>query len=461
LGDNFVMNVEQVFARISQELRTPLARKILAIPPGAAFSEEKLTEVIAEDAVFGVRTVFLAGLVNPVPVQFPAVSSAVTALGFDIVKSLALWLPLYTFDAVGPEETADQHVRLRDLWEHSLVCGILAGRMVAAEDSNPTAKAFVAGLLHDAGRVLCYRLFKDEFHEALKLAAAKGVSLAQAEHSVFGADHAEIGHFWARQVILPRWATYAIRYHHTRLTSLPGNIEPLLKKTLAVIRIADHFGADSFGSEVGFEALENRLPLGEEWAALTQRDKNCRRLMKQLQEEVAGVREMFGFDESTPDRSVKGLLSAGGRPRGRVIPFPQRARPKDAGGAAPAKKLTILIVEDHGSLLEVLGLYFMRAGYHVRTACDGETALDILGREEVHLLVLDLKLPLLDGFGLLRRMQDATLLYRPYVIVISAPGGDGDKSRVFELGADAYVPKPFHLSCLLEKIKTVEQQLAN
>jgi two-component system, response regulator, stage 0 sporulation protein A len=73
--------------------------------------------------------------------------------------------------------------------------------------------------------------------------------------------------------------------------------------------------------------------------------------------------------------------------------------------------------------------------------------------------VLDLKLPLLDGFGLLRRMQDKKLMNRPYVIVISAPGGDGDKSRVFELGADAYVPKPFHLSCLLDKIKTVEQQL--
>lgn len=461
MGDNSVMNIEQVFARISQQLQTPLVQKILAITQASQLREEKLADVIAEDAVLGVRTVFLAGLVNPVPVQFPTVPNAVGALGFDIVKALALWMPLYTFDAVGPEETADQGVRLRDLWEHSLVGGLLAGRMVGAEDSAPVAEAFVAGLLHDAGRVLCYRLFKDEFHEALQLAAAKSISLMQAERTIFGADHTEIGDFWARQVSLPRMVNYAIRYHHSRMASLPGNTESLLKKTLAVIRIADYFGADSFGAEMGFEALENRYPLSEEWAALTQRDKNCRRLVKQLQQEVAGVREMFGFDESTPDRSVSGLIRAGGRPRGRVLQFPARGRSKEFGRDARAKKLTILIVEDHGSLLEVLGLYFMRAGYHVRTACDGETALDILGREEVHLLVLDLKLPLLDGFGLLKRMQDRTLMHRPYVIVISAPGADGDKNRVFELGADAYVPKPFHLSCLLDKIKTVEQQLAN
>ncbi|HTM08476.1 MAG TPA: HDOD domain-containing protein [Verrucomicrobiae bacterium] len=454
------MDVEQVYAHIAQQPYSALIGRILTISESDGSWEDDLIKVITDDAVFGVRFVFLAGLVNPVPGCITTVRNAVDTLGFEIVKTLALWIPLYTFDAVSPEETADQRIRLRDLWEHSLVCGLLAGRMVAEEDYSPVPMAFTAGLLHDVGRVLCYRMFKEEFDETLKLSVEQSIPLTQAERTIFGADHAEIGDFWAKRVGLPRLVTYAIRYHHTRLASLPGNTEALLKKTLAVIRIADYFGADSFGAEIGFEALETRNPLGDEWAVLTQRDKNCRRLVKQIQQEIAGIREMFGFDESTPDRSVRSLVGVGDRRRGRVIPFPNRGRAKDANLHETSKKLTILIVEDHGSLLEVLGLYFMRAGYHVRTASDGETALDILGREDVHLLVLDLKLPLLDGFGLLRRMQEKKMMYRPYIIVISAPSGDGDKTKVFELGADAYVPKPFHLSCLLDKIKTVEQQLA-
>ena len=66
------------------------------------------------------------------------------------------------------------------------------------------------------------------------------------------------------------------------------------------------------------------------------------------------------------------------------------------------KKLTILIVEDHGSLCEMLSLYFMRYDYHVRTADNGESALEILSKEEIHLVLLDLMLPRLDGFAVLK-----------------------------------------------------------
>ena len=71
------------------------------------------------------------------------------------------------------------------------------------------------------------------------------------------------------------------------------------------------------------------------------------------------------------------------------------------------KKLMILIVEDHGSLCEMLSLYFMRYGYHVRTADNGETALEILSNEEIHLVLLDLMLPRLDGFAVLKELRES------------------------------------------------------
>ena len=120
---------------------------------------------------------------------------------------------------------------------------------------------------------------------------------------------------------------------------------------------------------------------------------------------------------------------------------------------------TILVVEDHGSLCEMLSLYLMRYGYHVRTADNGETALEILSNEEIHLVLLDLMLPRLDGFAVLKELREKRKGSAPYIIVVSAGASERDRNKVLELGANEYMPKPFHLTRLLERIQTVEKYL--
>jgi DNA-binding response OmpR family regulator len=107
----------------------------------------------------------------------------------------------------------------------------------------------------------------------------------------------------------------------------------------------------------------------------------------------------------------------------------------------------------------MLSLYFMRYGYHVRTASDGESALDIMDHEEIHLVLLDLMLPRMDGFTVLRRIRGRGDGKPPYVIVVSAGASTGDRNLVLDLGADEYMPKPFHLMRLLERIQNVEKYL--
>jgi DNA-binding response OmpR family regulator len=124
-----------------------------------------------------------------------------------------------------------------------------------------------------------------------------------------------------------------------------------------------------------------------------------------------------------------------------------------------SKKITILIVEDHNSLLEMLSLYFIRLGYDVRTATDGESALEIIANEKVHFVLLDLMLPRLDGFTVLRQLRDGSDINTPYVIVVSAGASERDRNKVLELGANEYMPKPFHLARLIERIQTVEKYL--
>ena len=154
--------------------------------------------------------------------------------------------------------------------------------------------------------------------------------------------------------------------------------------------------------------------------------------------------------------------SVAGR-KARVISFPKRpgALAKNSDKSLD-KKLTILVVEDHGSLCDMLSLYFMRYGYHVRTASDGESALDIIDHEEIHLVLLDLMLPRMDGFTVLRRIRARGGDGKPpYVIVVSAGASTGDRNLVLDLGADEYMPKPFHLMRLLERIQNVEKYLLN
>lgn len=150
-----------------------------------------------------------------------------------------------------------------------------------------------------------------------------------------------------------------------------------------------------------------------------------------------------------------------GGPRGPVISFPSRSRelPGNEERKGPRKKLTILIVEDHNSLCEMLSLYFMRFGYRVRTASDGESALEIIGSEEIHLVLLDLMLPRLDGFTVLKQLREGSTKKAPYVIVVSAGASERDRTKVLELGANEYMPKPFHLARLIERIQTVEKHL--
>jgi CheY-like chemotaxis protein len=153
--------------------------------------------------------------------------------------------------------------------------------------------------------------------------------------------------------------------------------------------------------------------------------------------------------------------AVGGR-KAQVIPFPKRrGAPVGSNENGVDKKLTILVVEDHGSLCDMLSLYFMRYGYHVRTANDGESALNILANEEIHLVLLDLMLPRMDGFTVLRQIRERSGDKPPYVIVVSAGASIKDRSLVLELGANEYMPKPFHLMRLLERIQSVEKYLLN
>lgn len=95
--------------------------------------------------------------------------------------------------------------------------------------------------------------------------------------------------------------------------------------------------------------------------------------------------------------------------------------------------------------------------YSVLTAGNGETALELLGREEVDLLLLDLGLPGIEGHEVIRRLRAWSDLP---VIVLSVRDGQGEKVAALDAGADDYVIKPFGIGELLARMRAVHRRTA-
>ena len=131
----------------------------------------------------------------------------------------------------------------------------------------------------------------------------------------------------------------------------------------------------------------------------------------------------------------------------------------ERGDKGTDKRLTLLVVENNSSLCDLLSLYFTGHGYHVLTAKDGDSALHNMDHEEIHVVFLDLMLPGTDGFEVLRQIRQRSRDKPPYVIVVTAHTSEKDRNLVLELGANEYMPKPFHFVRLLERVQNVERYL--
>jgi len=119
---------------------------------------------------------------------------------------------------------------------------------------------------------------------------------------------------------------------------------------------------------------------------------------------------------------------------------------------------TILLVDDEPAILKLARLYLEREGFRVHEAQDGEAALKAFENLHPHLIVLDLMLPIIDGFEVCRRVRashnDAAIL------MLTARDEDIDKILGLELGADDYLTKPFNPRELVARVKAILRRSA-
>jgi two-component system OmpR family response regulator len=115
----------------------------------------------------------------------------------------------------------------------------------------------------------------------------------------------------------------------------------------------------------------------------------------------------------------------------------------------------VLLVDDDPDIRAMLVFAFADYGFSVREAGDGQQALTVLQEHAPDIMILDLMMPGLDGFGLLAAMRERNVAPETRVLILSCKVDERDLTRGYELGADDYVTKPFDPDSLVRKVEAM------
>jgi CheY-like chemotaxis protein len=113
----------------------------------------------------------------------------------------------------------------------------------------------------------------------------------------------------------------------------------------------------------------------------------------------------------------------------------------------------ILIAEDNPVNRELLRELLELRGYEVLEACDGQEALNMIAQQLPDLLILDLGMPILDGFGVIRKLRAEAATARLRVLAATAYAMRGDREKVMEAGFDGYLSKPIDNAALMLELQ--------
>lgn len=185
--------------------------KMITLVDNPRTSASSLARLIASDQALTARVLKLANSAYyGFSREISTVNMAIVVLGFNTVKDMGLSLSVFdAFKSGKQNESFD----LNRFWEHSIACGIASRMLARTYLPRYTGEAFVAGLLHDIGKVILNQYFQPEFMQIISL-QNEGMSLEEAENTIIHTHHAQIGSWLAEKWNLPRIISRALLYHH-------------------------------------------------------------------------------------------------------------------------------------------------------------------------------------------------------------------------------------------------------
>ena len=144
--------------------------------------------------------------------EISTVNMAIVVLGFDRIKDIIFGISVA--DAFKDSNRGAVNFDVVKFWEHSAACGVAARMLSKASGSRYSGEAFVAGLLHDMGKMILNQYFGAELAEVMRIASSGEKEIDAAEVEVIGIGHGQVGAWLAERWNLPTIISDSVKYHH-------------------------------------------------------------------------------------------------------------------------------------------------------------------------------------------------------------------------------------------------------
>jgi len=165
------------------------------------------------------------------PRKISTIDFAIIVLGYDALKEIVISISLVS----SLQRKNDSVFDAKGFWDHSITSGVLARRLARDLGYRVSGEVFVGGLLHDMGISVLHRYFRNEYRRIAEILVDTDLNAIEAEESVLGVTHAEVGGWLAERWNLPDHLVEAISYHHA-----PSRADKN-KDLVALIHCADVF----------------------------------------------------------------------------------------------------------------------------------------------------------------------------------------------------------------------------
>lgn len=193
------------------------------------------------------------------------VNSAVVLMGFNTVRNAIISISV--IKAFAKIKDMEQF-KVEDFWRHALAVAITSRHMALKFNKSVADESFVAGLIHDIGKVILSQWFRDLFVDIWNLARKTGIPFIEAENALSPLNHAQIGSHLANKWKLPRDFAEAIRQHHSPQASKTATPVPAIVALSDAIVNRDRVSID-VATKGMFEGANNDLAFALEAHTMT------------------------------------------------------------------------------------------------------------------------------------------------------------------------------------------------
>jgi len=243
--------------------------KVLEVCNDPKTSPQDLNRIISLDPVLTAKVLRMVNSAYySLPNKVNTLTRAIIMLGFRTVVNLASSSAIV--ESVGAKDSF-QALSVDDFWTHSICVGVIS-KMLAGKTGVPTQNQeeyFVAGLLHDLGKIPLDSCFPDEYVQAIELTGPEQLPLPQAEDTIFGLDHCVVGKLIADNWYLGSVLSDSLRHHHN-----PADAEEENRRIIASVALGNTYAnLASIGSS-GNSHVDKRLAahllkeMGISWATV-------------------------------------------------------------------------------------------------------------------------------------------------------------------------------------------------